>query len=295
MIERPDPAPTLGERLDAQARVLIARAGHSFGWAGAYGVLAAHLAGLADPADGRFGRIESAPGGPEHGDPDRSAGWAPAPDGGQRSRLPGGRRPIPQARSRGPADDAAPMRGPEVPAARSRRTCAAELREVAGPGADVMRVHGDAGPTRSPGRTRPTRSTLGADVYFRQGRLAPDDRRGAALLAHEASHVSALARPCRTPGAPPGRRGQEALALGHGAGLLAGPRRGWARSPLLPAGPPRPSRTARWPRRPPPRPCQARLRRRQARHAARPGPATPGPRSRRRSTSRRCAGPGGLT
>ena len=46
MIERPDPTPTLGERLDAEARALLARIRHSFGWSGAYQALTAHLAGL---------------------------------------------------------------------------------------------------------------------------------------------------------------------------------------------------------------------------------------------------------
>ena len=49
MIERPDPTPTLGERLDAEARALLARARHSFGWSGAYQALTAHLAGLTAP------------------------------------------------------------------------------------------------------------------------------------------------------------------------------------------------------------------------------------------------------
>ena len=62
MIERPDPTPTLGERLDAEARALLARARHPFGWSGAYQALSAHLAGLTAPPAGRFSRIEVAPG-----------------------------------------------------------------------------------------------------------------------------------------------------------------------------------------------------------------------------------------
>ena len=62
MSERPDPTPTLGERLDAEARALLARARHSFGWSGAYQALTAHLAGLTAPPAGRFSRIEVVPG-----------------------------------------------------------------------------------------------------------------------------------------------------------------------------------------------------------------------------------------
>jgi Domain of unknown function (DUF4157) len=276
MIERPDPTPTLGERLDAEARALLARARHSFSWSGAYQALAAHLAGLTAPPAGRFSRIEVVPGprgipsaapaawsGPPawpttQASPAAEAGpvaWPsdgsgpvtqptadgsgpvtqpaadgsgpvtqPAADGsgpvtrpaaaaGQPARTPGFRGPPAEAGTR-PEPPAPPRRVP--PDVRRR------LREVAGPGADVMRVHGDARADAIARAHAADAVTLGADVYFRQGRLATDDRRGEALLAHEASHVSALLGLADAPGTTPGDIGQEALALARERAVLAG-------------------------------------------------------------------------
>ena len=85
-----------------------------------------------------------------------------------------------------------------------------------------MRVHGDARADAIARAHAADAVTLGADVYFRQGRLTPDDRRGEALLAHEASHVSASLGLPDAPGAPPGGAGQEALALARERAVLAG-------------------------------------------------------------------------
>ena len=248
MIDRPDPAPTLGERLDAQARVLIARAGHSFGWTGPFGVLAAHLARLADPADGRFDRIESAPGRPETAIR-TIPGWAPARTAA--AEPPAWRpTPIPQPQPRA-GDDAAPMRGPEVPGRPIPADVRRRIREVAGPGADVMRVHDD-GPADAIARAHAADAVgYGLDVYFRQGRLAPDDRRGAALLAHEASHVSARIGRSQA-GHSQADVAEEAVALGVEHYLLAGPRAagpgpsappGWP-APPVPHGPVAPAASA---------------------------------------------------
>jgi Domain of unknown function (DUF4157) len=85
-----------------------------------------------------------------------------------------------------------------------------------------MRVHGDARADAIARAHTADAVTLGADVYFRQGLLAPDDRRGEALLAHEASHVSASLGLPDAPWAPPGGAGQEALALARERAVLAG-------------------------------------------------------------------------
>ncbi len=263
MIERPDPTPTLGERLDAEARALLARARHSFGWSGAYQDLTAHLAGLTAPPAGRFSRIEVVPG--ARGIP--SAAWpsdrsgpvtqsAPGPEpvtrpaaappagspsaaAGQLARTPG----LP-----GPPAEAGPRPEPPAPSGRVPPDVRRRLREVAGPGADVMRVHGDARADAIARAHAADAVTLGADVYFRQGRLAPDDRRGEALLAHEASHVSASLGPPDAPGAPPGDVGQEALALARERAVLAGspgdpvPLRPAVQSgPVAPAAQPQPA------------------------------------------------------
>jgi hypothetical protein len=85
-----------------------------------------------------------------------------------------------------------------------------------------MRVHDDARADTIARAHAADAVTLGADVYFRQGRLAPDDRRGEALLAHEASHVSASLGLPGAHGAPPGDAGQETLALARERAVLAG-------------------------------------------------------------------------
>jgi hypothetical protein len=228
MIDIPDPALTLGEQLDAQARMQIARAAHAFAWTAAFTVLAAHLTRLADVSDGRFDRVESAPGRP--GPTARviaRAAWPSAQPGGERQPA-GGMRPgvvtqpaavtrpgpvtrpatvtqsagelAPAASGRPAAwpepqpqatDDEAPPRVPEAPVRPIPADVRRRIREVAGPGADLMRAHDDGQADAIARAHGADAVTFGHDVYFRQGRFAPDDRRGAALLAHEASHVSA--------------------------------------------------------------------------------------------------------
>lgn len=70
----------------------------------------------------------------------------------------------------------------------------ARLGAVAGPGAAVMRVlTGAAADTRARGQ-RADAVTSGTDVRMRSGKLQPDTAEGFALLAHEASHVTAALR-----------------------------------------------------------------------------------------------------
>ena len=68
--------------------------------------------------------------------------------------------------------------------------------------------------------------TVGHDVVFGSGRLAPDTRDGARLLAHELAHV------IQQGAAPPLRRGREPKTTGTGVG---GPR-SLVRKPLAPGG-----------------------------------------------------------
>jgi hypothetical protein len=63
------------------------------------------------------------------------------------------------------------------------------LRELLGRGADEVRVHDSRSADRIAREHRADAVTLGRDVYFREGRFNPEDRRGFALLAHEATHV----------------------------------------------------------------------------------------------------------
>jgi hypothetical protein len=69
------------------------------------------------------------------------------------------------------------------------------LRAVAGPGADGMRVRVDTGADAVTRRLRADAVTVGTDVLLRSGRYRPDTPEGFALLAHEASHITALLSP----------------------------------------------------------------------------------------------------
>ncbi len=212
MTEDKPRAYTLGERLDVEARRIATRLLPSLPWAAPLRVLLARAATLSEPFDGRFDRVESAPHGADLGP--RTAGHQfPA------GATPG---PVPTAGPEPPVD------GRPVPAdVRSR------LRDVAGPGADAMRVHHD-GAADALARTHHADAvTVGTDVYFRDGRYRPDDERGFGLLAHEATHVLALLRPDaawnRATGA--GARAEEEHALGRERDAVNG-----RRSPVPPAG-----------------------------------------------------------
>jgi hypothetical protein len=68
----------------------------------------------------------------------------------------------------------------------------ARLEEVAGPGAAEMRVRVDPHADAVARAQRADAVTVGYEVHLRSGRYRPDTRDGFALLAHEASHVTAL-------------------------------------------------------------------------------------------------------
>jgi hypothetical protein len=88
------------------------------------------------------------------------------------------------------------------------------LRELAGPGADVVRVHDDAGADRVAVVHSADAVAVGADVYFRDGRFRPDEPAGFGLLAHEASHVSTTLETSGVERATEGgRAAEEATAL----------------------------------------------------------------------------------
>ncbi len=66
------------------------------------------------------------------------------------------------------------------------------LRAVSGAGADSMRVRLDAEADADARSHRADAVTVGTTVNMRSGRFRPDTAEGLALLAHEASHVTAL-------------------------------------------------------------------------------------------------------
>ena len=85
----------------------------------------------------------------------------------------------------------------------------ARLRNVAGRGADHIRVRTDAAADATARSQRADAVTIGADVQLRAGRFRPDTPEGFALLAHETSHVTALLAP--------GGVGRRTSPTGHAA------------------------------------------------------------------------------
>jgi hypothetical protein len=112
-----------------------------------------------------------------------------------------------------PTQDGAPLPGRPAgrPLPADVRT---RLRDVAGAGADVLRVHDDAGADTLARGHGADAVTIGADVYFRAGRFRPDEPAGFGVLAHETSHVTTT---LETAGAgrasPGGRAAEEDVAL----------------------------------------------------------------------------------
>ncbi|MFI5641261.1 DUF4157 domain-containing protein [Streptomyces goshikiensis] len=218
------PLPTLGERLDAQGRGLAARLLTPLPWAGPLRVFVDHAAALVVCA-GRFERIESAPdrpvplvaersahrSRPASGLPGAAGREAAAPPASPDAGPAPGRSPAPPTRSpsAGPDGPDGPP-GDVLPA-----SVRARLRGAVGPAADVLRVHHDEPADALARARRADAVTVGRDVYFRRGRLRPQEERGFGLLVHEATHVLALMRPGaawhRATGA--GARAEEAEAL----------------------------------------------------------------------------------
>jgi hypothetical protein len=187
-------ARTLGELLDEAGRRLAARHLPVYPWAGGLRRLLERAASLATQQQGRFERVEWPPGGRD------ALAFA--------ERLAGARGPAVPA-----LDGPVPV-GPSPPAAGgdTGRPLPADvrwrLRDLAGPGADALRVHDD-GPADALARARGADAvTVGHHVYFREGRYRPRQEQGFALLAHEATHVLALLRPWSA-----WRRGTDAEAV----------------------------------------------------------------------------------
>jgi hypothetical protein len=165
---------TVGERLDGACRRIAARHQWTSPVAEQLGPALRRAEELAGLFAGRFDRDES---GVDGVDPLQLAasaelpGWPPhaghpAPDRHAAVRPTGEGRRLP-----------ADVRG--------------RLREFAGPAADVLRVHEDAAADHVAKAHSADAVTVGADVYFRDGRFNPDEPEGFGLLAHEATHVSA--------------------------------------------------------------------------------------------------------
>jgi hypothetical protein len=177
--------PTLGRRLDRQARHAAARAVSDPPWSRPLEVLAGHLADLPSP-DERFARREAAVAEPAW--PVQADDWTgePAPPA-----VPEG-RPL-------PAD------------------VVTRLSRVVGPGVENLRVHDDDAADELARAHRADAVTVGPDVFFQHGRLNPQEPRGFGLLVHEATHVVERSQPSQHLAT------EESLALAREAAVLSAP------------------------------------------------------------------------
>jgi hypothetical protein len=152
-----DPFDTIGLRLRDQARAIATRHLPDLTWTSPLAVLLDHITAPSARFEGRFDRMEAAPGSEFR--PRMSV--VPLTSAG---------RPLPSDVSQ-------------------------RLRAVVGPGADAMRVHDDEVADATAAAHRADAVTVGSDVYFRRGRLRPRDPAGFGLLVHEATHVLERLRP----------------------------------------------------------------------------------------------------
>lgn len=178
-------AGTLGAYLDHAARRLAARHLVAYAWASGLGPVLGRAAELTEAFQHRFDRFEQDE--PPPGHLAEPTAW---PDGPGRGRARAGPAAVRPPTATGPAA------GHFIPAEEAGRPLPADvrgrLREVAGPGADALRVHHDSAADITARAHRADAVTTGRDVHIRDGRFRPDEPAGFALLAHEAAHVTAL-------------------------------------------------------------------------------------------------------
>lgn len=204
---------TLGLWLDEQARRVMARALLDFPWAQPAARLQDHVMSLALPVAERFRRNEGVIAAPpvarSMAAEDRSAeSFEDAPT------ISEGRPPAAnvQSRLRAVLDSNISARSvtramrnrsteslEDAPTVSTGRPLPADiqsrLRDVLGSDVSALRVHDDETADAVAGAHRAEALTVGRDVFFRQGRFQPHDRRGFGLLVHEATHVAQRFRP----------------------------------------------------------------------------------------------------
>ncbi|MEU4195403.1 DUF4157 domain-containing protein [Kribbella sp. NPDC026611] len=184
--ERPD---TLGERLARLAEYLRLRHVTSFAWAPGLATVLDRLDALDQSWAGRFERHENA------------EDWAP-----RRGAFPSAVAVPSPLREPEAVGEPEPQRLPVDVRAR--------LREVAGPGVDHLQVRVDAEADAAARSQHADAVTVGTTVKVRSGKFRLDTPEGLGLLAHEASHVTALlARGAGTSrSTPDGIAAEEAVA-----------------------------------------------------------------------------------
>jgi hypothetical protein len=164
--QRPE---TLGERLAVLAEYLRLRHVMGFAWAPGFAAVLERLDARDHSWAGRF---------------ERHDGW---------EELAQHRGKYPTAAPAGPQSSGAVMGSGAASEPRDLPVdVRARLRDVAGPGADRMRVRLDAEADAEARSQHADAVTVGTTVKIRSGQFRPDTAEGLGLLAHEASHVTAL-------------------------------------------------------------------------------------------------------
>jgi Domain of unknown function (DUF4157) len=202
------PEPTLGERLEAVAGAIAERHLMLCPWADSLIPVLRRAAQLTESPGGRFERHEGPAGELLPARPEAVGRTLRPAQPGVADRAPWPAWPaVPPS----PGPDAEVSR----PTAELPTDVRAQLADVAGPGAGLLRVHTDAAADALTRTHRAEAVTTGADVWFRAGRFRPQEPHGLALLAHEAAHVTALLDPgrVRRRAAAGGTGGEEDAAL----------------------------------------------------------------------------------
>ncbi|WP_327635282.1 DUF4157 domain-containing protein [Kribbella sp. NBC_00482] len=221
--QRPE---TLGERLAVLAEYLRLRHAVGFAWAPGFAAVLERLDAFDDAWAGRFERYEGWEDLAQH----RGTYPTAAPAGPRSSSGPAAAGTVAAAV---PSDVGAVTGSGVAPEPRKLPVdVRARLRDIAGPGADRMRVRIDANADAEARSQHADAVTVGTTVKVRSGQFRPDTAEGLGLLAHEASHVTALlargaAARRNTPygvaaeetvAARVERLGQQSPALSHPAG-----------------------------------------------------------------------------
>jgi hypothetical protein len=180
---------TLGERLAVLAEYLRLRHVMGFAWAPGFAAVLERLDALDHSWAGRFERHDGWEDMAQHRGKYPVAAPAESRSSGE-SAAAGAIAPIdPELTS----DLHAIVGSETVPEPRKLAVdVRARLRDVAGPGADHLRVRLDAAADTETRSQHADAVTVGTTVKIRSGQFRPDTAEGLALLAHEASHVTAL-------------------------------------------------------------------------------------------------------
>lgn len=147
---------TLGESLSREVRQMGQRHLPRIDWVELLHLLIDRTTSRPSPSDGRFQRTEAG------------------------TQVP----PVPRDKLAPVAEEEQPEAGRELSGLTREH-----LRQLLGRGAEELRVHEGSDADRFSRQNRADAVTVGRDVYFRKGRFQPEEPRGFALLAHEATHV----------------------------------------------------------------------------------------------------------